>query len=138
MTVDPLRQRRRHGPAIGRHPTFAPEPDRYRPQFQILNQETLITLEARTGRRRDSEYPIFDRDAHPLGPAPPALAPTRTRLRLARMLHPVRLDRGRTLQTLQPRDLRTLLRHHLLQRQNLAHKREYQSLQSSAARLSYS
>jgi hypothetical protein len=92
----------------------------------------LIALEARAGRHRDREHPIFDRDAYPLGPAPSALAPTGTRPGLARLLHAGWLDRGRTLQPLQSGDLGPLLRHHLLQRRGLAQKREHQRLVAAA------
>ena len=135
MAVDPRRQRRHDRPALGRDPALAPEADGDRLQHQILDQVALVTLEARTGRCLGAQHPILDRNPPALTTATPALAPAGRRLGLARLLHPARLDRRRTLQPLQPGDLPTLLRHHLLQRRHLAQKREHQRLQIGCGKI---
>ena len=134
MAVDARRQRRQDRASIGGDPALAPEADGDRLQHQILDEEALVALEARTDRCLGAQHPILDRHSPALAATAPPLSAGRW-LGLARLLHPARLDRRRTLQPLQPRNLGALFRHHLLQSRNLAQKLKHQRLQSGSGQI---
>jgi hypothetical protein len=104
---DPSRHRRRDGPAVGGQPALAAQADHVRAQHQVLDEEVLVTLEARAGRdlrRRDDPLLVDGEppDLAALGTAAPALP---GRLGLGRLFHAARLHLGPALQALERRDL---------------------------------
>ncbi len=106
VAIDPGGKRCHHRAAVGRHPALAPVANGDRPQNQILDEETLVALEARARRHFRRHHPILDHNAaHLLATAATALACAGRRPRLARLLHAGGLDRRPALQALQPRDL---------------------------------
>lgn len=108
-TNDPGRKRRDDRTPIRRQPALAAVADHARHQQQILDDDVLIALEARPGRRRCRQHALFaNHQAIPLGTAPTLalwLARRLRRRRLARFLHPGRLQLRPRRQALQPSDL---------------------------------
>src|SRR4051794_13859142 len=107
MPGDPGRQRRDHGLSVRREPALAAIADHVGANDHVLDQEILVALEARAGRHLGRDDPLLVHAQ--IGSAAPlaaALAPTLLRRRVpARLLHPARLDRRGTLETLETRDL---------------------------------
>ena len=106
-TNNPGRKRRDDRAPVRRQPALPAIADHPRHQQQILDDDVLISLEARPGRRRCRQHALFpDYQAIPLGAAPtPALRLARRLRRLARFLHPGRLQLRPRRQPLQPANL---------------------------------
>ena len=76
VTLHPVRQRRQHGPAVGRAPALAPEADDTRANQQVLHHERLVALEPRTGRNLSPEHALLmDAEPRRLAALGTALAP---------------------------------------------------------------
>lgn len=131
MAADAVRKRDQQRPAIRRKPTFTPVPDHPGPQYQVLRDVGLVPLEARPGRSGQLQHPLLD--AHPrrrlAAPATLAGMPGR---RCGRLLHAARLEMRAWAETLQPRNLLTLLRQQLPELRHLAQQTPNQSFQLRA------
>ncbi|MBV1796447.1 hypothetical protein [Siccirubricoccus sp. G192] len=129
MAIHPARQARNDQPPLRRQPALAPVAHRLRPHDEVLHQEVLVALEPRAGRHRGPQHPRLHRHPrHHLAAATTVGALARRR-RLARLLHPARLDRGPTLQSLEAGDLLALRRHNPLELRHLAEQGADQRLQ---------
>ena len=127
VAINPARQRRHDQLSVRGQPALPAVADAASPQHQVLNDEIRVALEARAGRHRSREDPILNGYARPHR-ATTALGRT-GRLRLAGLLHPTWFERWPTLQPFEPRDLRALGRHRLLQRRHLAQQLDDKRLQ---------
>ena len=109
VTLDCFRQWRNDCLSLRRYPAFTPIADRMHRQHKLLNQIDLVALEARSCRGRGLQHPILDADARSdLAAAPTLLLPVGLG-RFGATVHATRFDVRATLQSLQPRDLLTLL-----------------------------
>ncbi len=140
MASDTLRQRRHDGATIGCHPTLPPEPDRRRPDHQILDDKVLIALETGAGGHLGRHDTILECDPRQrLLATPTAIArAARASLLRAGLLHAARFARlhpRRTLEAFKPRNLLALLRHGLLQGRNLAQKLQHKSPEISVRKI---
>src|SRR5271166_5297255 len=97
--------------AVRRPPALAPIERRFGSQHQVLNDDFLVALVARAGRRLDRRrHRPVDRKLGDARTAPPlrrlALLPLRPDFRsIRRLVHPGRLERRTRRQMLQPRNL---------------------------------
>ena len=122
VTIDTVRQRRRHRAAIRHLPALAAEIHDMPTDHQILHHEARVAFEAGPPRRRRHfDGPLrVDRKLRPRAASRAfPIAGASRRLRLGPPLHAARFDVRPTRPTLQPCNLIAQRRHHSLQLNDL-------------------
>src|SRR4051794_17138932 len=129
MSADAGRQRRYHRAPVGGQPALAAIAEHPRPDLQLLHHIILVAFETGTGRHRDRDHLLFDRNSGLV--APPASA-RMGRLGQTRLFHAARfagLEPRSSFQPLQPGNLGALIVDHPLQLGDVAHQADDQRLQ---------
>lgn len=109
VSLGPIRQRRYDRLAIWCDPTLTQVTDRIDRQHKLLDLIGLVALEARSGRHGGLDGPILDDNTRPDLATAWALSLYPGPGRFGGFVHAARLDVRTALQSLQPRDLLTLL-----------------------------
>ena len=135
MAVDPLRQRGQNRSSVRSDPAFAQVAGGACRNHQILHQERLITLEARSLRNLGIDHSILDADARRHLAAEPPLARLAQLRRLGAFVHAAWFDGRPAFQAFEPGDLLALRTDDRLQRSDLAEHLNQQSLKLCAAQI---
>ena len=105
MAIDPIWQRCQDRPAIRGDPALALVTGGTRRNHQVLHQERLVALEARSFRDRDLHHLILDANTRCHLAAEPPLPLLSGPGRLCRFVHAARFDSWPALQAFQTGDL---------------------------------
>jgi hypothetical protein len=130
MPDDAIRQRRHDGAAVRGQPALAADADPVGSHDQILDQEILIALEARSGRSSSvHDTLLMDDQVRGFGAPPPGLAAGRRRCVGVHAARLARLDGWTPFEVLEPGDLLALGRHRSFQLGDAAQQLQHQPLQ---------
>ena len=114
VTSNPGRHRRENGLPVGREPAFPADADDMRAQHEILDDEILVALEARSDRHVGLDDALLVNDQS-LGLALLDAALARLVRWLRLLLHAARPDRRAPRHAFELGNFRTQFRHRLLQ-----------------------